>query len=308
MGQMRNPQFPGNRFAAPRWSRLGFRQRGCAPTSSHHALWARAIAAKFAGGKSSSTWQPAAMIHARMAGVGNVLLRMFLTQNFLTQNLESQTWLSVQAGGTQWGRTLPAAQPAEKQVVRLSGEWRRISVEPRTSPVERRTDKPEPGRIQFLSPSRDRNVFALLRADGDLQRSVPISSRMPIAMTLAARLSNIRPAESLPLAESSEPELPRPGGMALHITNRHRRVEEHGFRYRRELAIDEPRSSAGDMSVVAGRAASRRVQEPDIRMETDSSKGTSRPKPVVDTARITDEVLKQLDRRLIAARERMGKI
>jgi hypothetical protein len=96
--------------------------------------------------------------------------------------------------------------------------------------------------------------------------------------------------------------------MALHITNRHRRVEEHGFRYRRELAIDEPRSSAGDMTVVAGRAASRRVQEPDIRMETDSSKGTSRPKPVVDTARITDEVLKQLDRRLIAARERMGKI
>jgi hypothetical protein len=96
--------------------------------------------------------------------------------------------------------------------------------------------------------------------------------------------------------------------MALHITNRHRRVEEHGFRYRRELAIDEPRSSAGDMTVVAGRAASRRVQEPDIRMETDSGKGNSRPKPVIDTARITDEVLKQLDRRLIAARERMGKI
>ena len=91
-GQLRNLQFPGNRFAAPRWSRLGYRQRGFAPISSRHVLWARTIAAKFAVGKSSSTWQPATMMHTRMAGMGNVSLRVFLTQNFLRQNLESATW------------------------------------------------------------------------------------------------------------------------------------------------------------------------------------------------------------------------
>jgi hypothetical protein len=105
--------------------------------------------------------------------------------------------------------------------------------------------------------------------------------------------------------ESDDPA-PSPVGMALRIRRKHQRVEEHGFRFRRDLVIEEPRLPVSEMTLAASRSSR---PQPDTKVRVETAGGAvSQAKPVLNTAQLTDEVLKQLDRRLIAARERRGKI
>jgi hypothetical protein len=247
------------------------------------------------------------MVQARTAGAWNLLLQAFLAQTFLTRSLVTQTWLSAQGARTQWNQASPALQPATQQLLRLSPALQRAYLEPRRSPLERRTetDIGEQGQIQFLSAAQPRHVFASRRAERDSQPSPPIVGWLPVGMTIAARFGRRQPAMALARDESDDPA-PSPVGMALRIRRKHQRVEEHGFRFRRDLVIEEPRLPVSEMTLAASRSSR---PQPDTKVRVETAGGAvSQAKPVLNTAQLTDEVLKQLDRRLIAARERRGKI
>jgi len=98
--------------------------------------------------------------------------------------------------------------------------------------------------------------------------------------------------------------------MPSRVARKHRRLEPHAWPHPEDSAI-----SSEAWSVVAN---PRRVHQPQWRQPVDAELPPPSPQmrtathsqaePVVNVARITDEVIKQLDRRFIAARERRGKI
>lgn len=99
--------------------------------------------------------------------------------------------------------------------------------------------------------------------------------------------------------------------MPSRVARKHRRLEHHAWPHPEDSAI-----SSEAWPVVSN---PRRVHQPQWRQPaSDAEVPTPSPQlrtttqlqaePVVNVARITDEVIKQLDRRFIAARERRGKI
>jgi hypothetical protein len=302
MGQMRNPQFPGNRFRVTGpLGRFDSRQRGFAPTSSRHLLWARAIVTKFRAGKSAAAWQPAAMVQARTTGAWNLLLRAFVTQ----------IWMHAAAERAQRKENSSGVAPAFQQLQGFSPSLRRVDVERLGLPINTRagSESAEPVGIHFLPPMLNRHLLAARLAHSDSLPPVRNYPWLPGAMTVAPRAGRSRQPMSLAFDESGDSNefTPAPGGMALRITRRHGRVEEQRLRYRREMAVEEGHVRAGEMTLVSNRATPPHKGH-DIGFEAESRVENSRTEPVIDTAQITDQVLKQLDRRLIAARERMGKI
>lgn len=94
------------------------------------------------------------------------------------------------------------------------------------------------------------------------------------------------------------------------VERKHRRLEQRPFLKPRDAA-DEPRLVAApeDLTVVA--KSRPRVPAAATSESSFSAKprvSTARPEFPVNIGQITDAVLQQLDRRLVAARERMGKI
>jgi hypothetical protein len=101
------------------------------------------------------------------------------------------------------------------------------------------------------------------------------------------------------------------GGAVLPegLMRKHRRIEEHPFLRPREAAPKmKPAVEKEQPTRIYQAPARLRAHEDFFSMESARRRGATSPAPSVNVAQITDEVLRQLDRRLIAARERMGRI
>jgi hypothetical protein len=126
---------------------------------------------------------------------------------------------------------------------------------------------------------------------------------MPHAQFLAQRTPVVFPAARRSLLESTAGA----DDLAANVTQKHRRVEE-----RRLAASRDPGPVSGlwgpsESIVTAERRPmqSRKTRISNVESETLNS--PARPEFPINVARVTDEILKQLDRRVIAARERMGR-
>ncbi len=107
--------------------------------------------------------------------------------------------------------------------------------------------------------------------------------------------------------ETSEPETGTTT-IVRHVREKHRRVEEH-FVHGRDLRLSrsQPELAAPDVGVAVERAPQDRQPSAMPHIESELQGTRVRAQPAIDAVRITDEVLKHLDRRLVAARERMGR-
>ena len=149
--------------------------------------------------------------------------------------------------------------------------------------------------------------------------SADIDGKLSVARQLDARNGD---AKKLPLIKSTTLEYVRQYArqrrlyhetstetLVARVRERHRRTEEHRSIYARNLRLQtiDLSPSVPEMTVIADRRpATKTVAYREIEAESHHS---SRPaQPVIDSVRLTDEVLRQLDRRLVAARERMGRV
>jgi len=98
--------------------------------------------------------------------------------------------------------------------------------------------------------------------------------------------------------------------VVTRVREKHRRVEEHRALYIRTLRSQTVQAdvSSSDLTVAAEARAKHRQSRPLAAVDADLQRPGRTAPPVIDSARLTDEVLKQLDRRLVAARERMGRV
>ena len=98
--------------------------------------------------------------------------------------------------------------------------------------------------------------------------------------------------------------------MPARVTRKHRRVEGRPYPRVHDLtAKNEPALMPANRFTLEKPWLPQPAQEyqsPTSKFERTAAR--SQPEPAVNVARITDEVLKQLDKRLVAARERMGRI
>jgi hypothetical protein len=106
--------------------------------------------------------------------------------------------------------------------------------------------------------------------------------------------------------ESDSTAAIRPEG----VLRRHRRVETRPFAFPREAAPHILPTLSTDVPATVHLSPARRsaAQRFDGQEEAGTRRSASPQAPQVNLTQITDAVLQQLDRRLIAARERMGRI
>jgi len=117
--------------------------------------------------------------------------------------------------------------------------------------------------------------------------------------------SAIRPLHSV-FAES-DPEI---GDIPARVQHRHRRVEQRPFLCSGDFADRLPTLRNAEQPVVVDKSQLRiRARADDELPFGHKPRGRASPaEPPVNIGRITDAVLQQLDRRLVAARERVGRI
>jgi hypothetical protein len=105
-------------------------------------------------------------------------------------------------------------------------------------------------------------------------------------------------------AESIRIEMP-----VARLVKRHQRVEVASERLAREFgpqpSIQSPESPADEMQRSISRARSHVLEPAEVQ---EPSRTRAAPHGGINVTQVADEVMKQLDRRLIAARERMGRI
>ncbi|MGH9326215.1 MAG: hypothetical protein ACRD2B_05940 [Terriglobia bacterium] len=92
------------------------------------------------------------------------------------------------------------------------------------------------------------------------------------------------------------------------VANKHRRIEERLVLDGQVIELMTTRIPEAEMTLVDSSRWKARQPGRQPTMPTEMGVRSTRTQPVVDVGQITDEVVKQLDRRLIAARERRGRI
>lgn len=102
----------------------------------------------------------------------------------------------------------------------------------------------------------------------------------------------------------------RLGDMPGRVMRKHRRVEQRAYPPGGDFVVTNMlRPVMTEAVTLAGPRFSKPAQEYEAPVaKREPSVAHLQPEPAVNVTRITDEVLKQLDRRLIAARERRGRI
>jgi hypothetical protein len=167
------------------------------------------------------------------------------------------------------------------------------------APRDRRKEKGD----DAITPPGERH-----RAPAQLVRRVP-----PLVPAIAL----FRAQETAPpgkrslgrpwLSPPGEPEEQPARELPERVTRKHRRVEARPYApAAREIAI-VPAAHPAAIPAIPAPAAPR--DGPRAAPAGGGQGGRATPQgPEINVARITDEVLRQLDRRLLAARERMGRI
>jgi hypothetical protein len=152
---------------------------------------------------------------------------------------------------------------------------------------------------EYLKATRNIEIAETITRRNALRATQALSSR-PVKFVPAERRSPLWSNELLHLyATSSTPS---------RVVQQHRRVED------RTIALDSSSSKKiaptrfFEAPVLIERPRSRTSGDSDLMPGVDRREPVTQPGPAVNVTQITDAVLKQLDRRLVAARERMGRI
>jgi hypothetical protein len=150
-------------------------------------------------------------------------------------------------------------------------------------------------------------VKQLSKASAIVRRTEQVKSMEQLLILAGTRLSRRTGAGSVPLEEATESprfELP-----VAKLARRHRRLEIARKRMAKE--------SAPQSSIEGGQRATLEMEQPSNARRTrkhlpalqeEAFEMASAPLRGMNVTQVADEVMKQLDKRLIAARERMGKI
>jgi hypothetical protein len=134
-----------------------------------------------------------------------------------------------------------------------------------------------------------------------LSRSTIEGATVPLALSSARRRSTHKMSQSDETDSTTLPE---------RVLRKHRRIETRPLLRSRESTSQIVPALMPETSSVIHRAPTHRPaqQRFDTPTEPASREHSVRQAPNINVAQITDAVLQQLDRRLIAARERMGRI
>lgn len=289
------------RWAASR-PRIG-RLAGVVP---RHARWAQQLLARVMHRRTGRGWFPETMI-AALAGRAPI----YLLQRFMTDT---------------WNVTQSAAPPApdkegfrmRDRVVPIRGEQGVHAVVQNFFPVQfRREATREPSTVlspMILMPSQ--LVPGLVVRDRlETLSAEPTSSLRRRGMRREARSEEVEPLrlsrKRAVVTNSPEDAEEFPfgaGKVHANVAKKHRRVESPAppaMGRQTTVVAAAPRHPKEATAANRGAATARK---PRVESQADQSNTSRRPEIPFDATRITDEVLKQLDRRIIAAKERRGRI
>jgi hypothetical protein len=304
-----------NRLSPSHWVRGSPRRRmgqnACVGVRSGrlpwHARWAQQIVGRFRRRGSGTGMHPEAMIMAFAAR----------PWNFYLQNFMANTWVAGGNGALMANQRtfFPSAdlelrpqgirEPQSlvrnyfsTQVFREFARDARFMRGQVSSVVFSRSDARGNGKAASES-AREETEFTRARMAG-----CDSLAAMPLTRFFLRRAPSVVTAARRSVQEST-------GGaqeLVANITQKHRRIEE-----RRSVMSREPMSLLAPPPAPAIADGSERRQTLSRRgltfeAEIDGRSTPQRQEFPFNVARVTDEILKQLDRRVIAVRERMGRI
>jgi hypothetical protein len=151
------------------------------------------------------------------------------------------------------------------------------------------------------------NVKRVLRGVAIVRRTDQVQS-IELPLVLAGTRMNRRTGAGS-TAVTEEDAVIRIEMPAAKLARRHRRVEVSRERASKEFGQRSAMQGLESSTLEMERAvASRPIRQQRSSQEEEPSEPAARPVSGMNVTQVADEVMKQLDRKLIAARERMGKI
>ena len=290
MRRMRGQHFP------ERMLRTGGTSRGQSPVGVQvpwgfvrHYLWARSIIERFALRDRWPAWKSGELIHLCHRWRVNVTRNMSVTQRVVSHGPGGKPSVRAQVAV---GFTPPRYRPGSAKNGAGSNP----------GPVLGSNAACRIGQPAVVSRSAvDGHVSSSV-----MRRRPAINSR---ATDMAMGLADRRGSLTRPLKNEAEHYITTQT-VVTRVKERHRRVEEHRAMYVRNLRLqtEQTNASASEMTIAAEARLRRPQSTPRAAVDVEVQRSGRSTPPVIDPARLTDEVLKQLDRRLVAARERMGRI
>ncbi len=198
--------------------------------------------------------------------------------------------------------------PGQATILRpvVTGEPIRASAEAlRQAAHHHATPRP----AMLIASVQESRSQVLARKPAGLPRSQPIyGNAMPPASLLIPIAKRALVQPWLSLREEGDALELGPRNMPARVTRKHRRVEERPYLHVHEVSARNEPILMPAHPITLERP---RVLQPAQEYQSSKFERTAarrQAEPAVNVARITHEVLKQLDRRLVAARERMGRI
>jgi hypothetical protein len=294
---MKANSIPIFRKPVPRAARIAILRSRCARTagSSRHLRWALALVERLLRRILPLTMYPESLIFARGARTWILRRQLWLLQREPMRQIAAI--LTPERRGIQLGdsaRGQNGTSPTLGSGSRLSQHAvPAVSLARRRVPLVHRFLPTSLAREDSGSRSEVARPFAARSAAADVYRYLPrtVSSRGGV---LGPRRRGVA-------------EIAVEDGIPARVPRQYRRVEDQALA--RSLASAEKRTPPAPSDARVAFA----IPRPPLRREMNRSASSPERKdpamqPEMNVAQITDAVLKQLDRRLVAARERMGRI
>jgi hypothetical protein len=160
----------------------------------------------------------------------------------------------------------------------------------------------------FSTRLRRNSAVEFAEKPAGLQRTRPLHGDAIPSRALLLSLANRILVRRRPVRQEEVTEEVRVNDVSTRVMRKHRRVEERPFMRVRDLTGRLAPAPAAENPVVIERPRPRLAAKHKPSSELEPRNGVSQADRAVNMAQVTDEVLRQLDRRLVAARERRGRI
>jgi hypothetical protein len=199
----------------------------------------------------------------------------------------------------------PKAQPPVAILRQFGGEpIRRSTARITTEPVRNRLPQPA---IFCTRLERSRTVEFMQKPAGP-QHTRPLHPDAMPSSPLTLSLANRIPRQQRSARRDEGVEAVTVNDVSTRVMRKHRRVEERPFMRVRDLPGRVAPAPVAENPVVIERPRPRLAAKHKSSSELEARNGVLQADRAVNVAQVTDEVLRQLDRRLVAARERRGRI
>jgi len=293
-------------------ARRGFASRpGCfakraAPVSLRHSSWASALVGKFSRSDVSRDFAHESLVTLR--AWQRILIGVRERRTFIPVSTMPVTVVHTIAPASSVGTLSHTASPAAA----VSPIGSRIVVErivrlAMTSGVAAfSNDTDQQG---SFTPREARFVHRIALPEEDRGHRLGLIRR--VRPHVAKELPTSKPVQIERGSPAARPIYidPAPPDIATRVVRQHRRVEDRLLAQEGVAPTERPMLPVAPVVTLERAPAS---QKPSKRYEAapdlEGTSPNSRPPPIVDVVRITDEVMKQLDRRIVATRERIGKM